>query len=71
MFLELEMGQLDFFIHGLRRRTERKKSLFRKQAQYFRSITTSENDALIFPQHTDVELCHRIGEEFIIAKSMA
>ncbi|XP_057297882.1 uncharacterized protein LOC130628868 [Hydractinia symbiolongicarpus] len=71
MFLELEMGQLDFFIHGLRRRTERKKSLFRKQAQYFRSITTSENDALIFPQHTDVELCHRIGEEFIIAKSVA
>lgn len=67
-FIELDIGQLDYFVHGLRRKTQRKKSLVRKQGQQYKSITTNENEALLFAKNTDTDLCHRIGVGFLNAK---
>ncbi|XP_065653653.1 uncharacterized protein LOC136071896 [Hydra vulgaris] len=61
LFLEQEIGQLDYFMHKLKRRTFRKKSMLRKCAQIYKSVTTSENEALIFPSDFDKELCHLIA----------
>lgn len=61
MFVDVDIGQLDYFIHGLRRKTQRKKSIFRKKAQFYKAVSTPENETLLFPDDTDTELCRRIG----------
>lgn len=65
VFMEEEVGTLDFYLHGLRRRSQRKKSIARKNAQLFKTITTGDKEALIFPLETDSELCRLICMAFI------
>ena len=66
--MEEEVGTLDFFLHGLRRRSTRKKSIARKNAQLYKTVTTSDNEALIFPIETDSELCRMICIGYINSK---
>eukprot|EP00794_Sanderia_malayensis_P016986 gene16986-18698_t len=61
MFEEMEIGQLDYFIHKLRRRSNRKKSLTRKKQQLYKAICSTENEVLLFPQEVNSELCHRMA----------
>jgi len=68
LFLECEQGQLDYFMHGLKRRTMRKKSLVRKKEQVYKAITTSENEALLFPEFVDIEICRKIGVCYLNSK---
>ncbi|PFX33493.1 Cation channel sperm-associated protein 4 [Stylophora pistillata] len=37
LFVDVNVGQLDYFLHGLKRKTDRKKSIFRKKAQLYKS----------------------------------
>jgi len=60
LFLDNDFGQLDFFIHGLKRHTVRKKSFTRKQSQTYNTLTTSENEVLIFPLAADLSLCKQV-----------
>jgi len=64
IFYDNHYGQLDYFIHGIKRHTDRKKSLARKKAQTFNTLTTSNNEALIFPAKTDMSLCRQICVTF-------
>jgi hypothetical protein len=68
LFLEEEIGTLDFFLHGLRRKSQRKKSIAPKNAQLYKTLTTSDNEALIFPLDADSELCRMICIGFINSK---
>lgn len=61
MFVDVDIGQLDYYVHGLRRKTNRKKSVFRKKAQFYKAVSTSENETLLFPEETNTELCRRIA----------
>jgi len=64
IFYDNHYGQLDYFIHGIKRHTDRKKSLARKQAQTYNTLTTSNNEVLIFPARTKVSLCRQICMTF-------
>ena len=64
IFYDNHYGQLDYFIHGIKRHTDRKKSLARKQAQTYNALTTSNNEVLIFPAGTEVSLCRQICMTF-------
>lgn len=68
VFMEEEIGTLDFFFHGLRRKSTRKKSIARKNAQFYKTVTTGDNEALIFPVETDSEICRLIINGFISLK---
>ena len=61
MFVDVDVGQLDFFMHGLKRRTNRKKSIFRKKQQFYKAVCSTENETLLFPEETNTELCRRIA----------
>lgn len=61
LFVDVNVGQLDYFLHGLKRKTDRKKSIFRKKAQLYKSVSSTENETLLFPDHIDTELCRRIA----------
>lgn len=61
LFVDVDVGQLDYFLHGLKRKTDRKKSIFRKKAQLYKSVSSTENETLLFPEHIDTELCRRIA----------
>lgn len=61
MFVDINIGQLDYFMHGLRRRTTRKKSIFRKKAQLYKAVCSTENETLLFPADADNEICRRIA----------
>lgn len=61
MFVDTDFGQLDYYIHGLKRKTERRKSFIRKQDQIYKTLVTSENDIFIFPKSTEVTLCQQIS----------
>ena len=58
---EVDIGQLDYFMHGLKRKTNRKKSIFRKKAQIYKAVSSTENETLLFPEHVDTEICRRIA----------
>ena len=61
LFVDVNIGQLDYFMHGLKRRTDRKKSIFRKKAQIYKAVSSTENETLLFPEHIDTEICRRIA----------
>ena len=61
MFVNVDIGQLDYFLHGLARKTLRKKSVFRKKAQLYKAVCSTENETLLFPDDIDTELCRRIA----------
>ncbi len=61
MFEEMDVGQLDYFIHKLKRRSLRKKSVSRKKSQVYKAICSTENETLLFPQSVESELCHQIA----------
>lgn len=61
VFLDINIGQLDFFMHGLKRKTSRKKSIFRKKAQLYKAVCSTENETLLFPADADNEICRRIA----------
>lgn len=61
LFVDVNIGQLDYFMHGLKRKTDRRKSIFRKKAQIYKAVSSTENETLLFPQHVDTEICRRIA----------
>ncbi|KAL9979514.1 hypothetical protein ACROYT_G017188 [Oculina patagonica] len=61
LFVDVDIGQLDYFMHGLKRKTGRKKSIFRKKAQIYKAVSSTENETLLFPEHIDTEICRRIA----------
>lgn len=61
LFVDVNIGQLDYFMHGLKRKTERKKSIFRKRAQIYKAVSSTENETLLFPERIDTEVCRRIA----------
>lgn len=61
LFVDVNVGQLDYFMHGLKRKTDRKKSIFRKKAQIYKAVSSTENETLLFPEHIDTEVCRRIA----------
>ena len=61
MFEEIDVGQLDYFIHRLRRRSGRKKSVLRKANQVYKAICSTDNETLLFPNSLDTELCHHMA----------
>jgi len=61
LFVDVNIGQLDYFMHGLKRKTNRKKSIFRKKAQIYKAVSSTENETLLFPEHVDTEVCRRIA----------
>lgn len=61
LFVDVDIGQLDYFMHGLKRKTNRKKSIFRKKAQIYKAVSSTENETLLFPEHVDTEICRRIA----------
>ena len=60
-FFEVDIGMLDSFVHGLKRKSYRKKSMARKNSQMLKVVSTGNNDALLFPLDTSDELIRRIG----------
>lgn len=68
VFLEDAAGQLDFFIHGIKRKSERKKSFLRKQEQIYNSIATGENEILVFPRSCETSHCRQIGMCYLQVK---
>lgn len=63
-FCESSIGQLDLFVFGKRRYSERKKSIVRKEEQDYTVLTTLSNDILMFPSGTDYGLCYAICKLF-------
>ena len=61
MFVDVDVGQLDYFLHGLKRKTNRKKSIYRKKAQIYKAVCSSENETLLFPEDTDTDICRQIA----------
>ena len=61
MFVDVDVGQLDYFLHGLKRKTDRKKSMFRKQAQIYKAVCSTENETLLFPEDMDTNICREIA----------
>lgn len=61
LFVDVDVGQLDYFMHGLKRKTDRKKSVFRKRAQIYKAVSSTENETLLFPENIDTEVCRRIA----------
>ena len=61
MFEEINVGQLDYFIHKVKRRSKRQKSSTRKGQQVYKAICSTENETLLFPQDVDSDICHRIA----------
>lgn len=61
LFVDVNIGQLDYFMHGLKRKTDRRKSIFRKKAQIYKAVSSTENETLLFPEHIDTEICRRIA----------
>jgi len=60
IFLDEQFGQLDYFIHGIKRHTVRKKSLARKKDQMYRALVTNNNEVLIFPSYVELSHCRQI-----------
>ncbi len=61
MFEEMDVGQLDYFIYKLRRRSRRKKSVARKKHQVYKAICSTENETLLFPTEIESDTCYRIA----------
>ena len=61
MFEEIAAGQLDYFIHKLRRKSKRRVSQARKAQQMYKAVLSTNNETLLFPSHISSEVCHQVA----------